>query len=185
MPGFIVNTIGGTPGFPNTGANQEYFYKYSWSIEYLFAESLLGGRFTSRGRFVDNSPAIQLRDATLPTFTANKEVVMGSSVEYKFAKSVTFDDVKVTWYDTNGLLDIMREWRALVWNPTDGLQTARTYKRRSEIQQFLPHDPSEVNRHILINSWPSVIRHGELTYTESEVNLVEVTITYDWSRGPS
>ena len=33
----------------------------------------------------------------------------------------------------------------------------------------------------LINSWPSVIKYGELTYTTSDIKKVEVTLTYDWA----
>jgi len=179
MPGFMIpNVSDGTPNFRNTNTNLEYMYKYTWAIEYLFIGANIGN-------FRDNSPEIQLKDATLPVFTANKEVVTGGSLEYKFAKSVSFDDVKVVWYDTVGMLDIVRQWRALVWNPETGLAVARQYKRRSEIAHYTPHaNANGVNRYVLINSWPSVIRHGELTYSESDVNIVEVTITYDWSQEP-
>ncbi len=33
----------------------------------------------------------------------------------------------------------------------------------------------------LVGSWPSVIRHGDLTYTSSDVKIVEVTLTYDFA----
>lgn len=183
MPGFRIAGLGGTPDFPVvSGIGTEYYYKYSWVIESLFVNQDRPARISAA------DPEIHLKDATLPTFTVNKETVMGGSLEYKFAKSVSYDDVKVTWYDTVGMLDVMREWRDLVWNPQDGLSAGRQYKHRSTITHFLPHTSTSgalasngTRQHILINSWPSIIRHGELTYTDSDVKLVEVTITYDWA----
>ena len=35
----------------------------------------------------------------------------------------------------------------------------------------------------LYNSWPSQIRSGELTYTNSDIKIVEVTVAYDWASG--
>lgn len=176
MPGFRVQNIGGHSigGAPPIPANADYFYNYSWYIESLF-ENRPGG----------NDAVLHVRDVSLPAFTATKDTIMGTALEYKFAKGVTFDDVKVTWYDTNGLIDIIRKWRESVWTPQTGIATPGEYKKDSYINQYIlsEWDNQQVPkiRHKLFGSWPSTIRHGDLTYTSSEVKIVEVSITYDWA----
>jgi len=175
MPGFSVpykdSSFGGH-GRVADANRTDYYYTYTWQIFQLVGS----GQYY--GRQVD--PLIHLKDATLPTFTANQDTYTGSSLEYKWAKSVTWDDIKVSWYDTVGMAAIMRDWRKNVWSQNDGLQVASQYKKRSQIDVYLPTG-YEVVTWCLIGSWPKVIRQGELSYTNSDVKLVEVTVTYDWA----
>lgn len=120
-----------------------------------------------------------LQTMTLPSFTVGKETYQGSALNYKFAKYVDWDDVKVTWYDTQGLLGTISGWRKSVWTDANGLADASKYKRRSLLNTALP-DGSSTNGWQLINSWPSTIRYGELTYLQSDAKIVAVDITYDW-----
>lgn len=182
MPGFQVSTTDGTVvgGMRGLGSglytipaqDTEYYYKYMWEI------------FDMLGMCGIDNQLMHLRDCVLPTFTVNQDTYTGSSLEYKWAKSVTWDDVKVTWYDTKGMIDIMRKWRRSVWTAKDGLQTASSYKKHSEVNVFLPNGESIVSW-CLIGSWPKVIRQGEMTYTSSDAKLVEVTISYDWAEEQS
>lgn len=172
MPGFVVNSIGGHEQAPS--GRLEYYYNYFWEIIQIG----WGGNGPEAPR--SDNPIIALKDATLPTFTVNKESYQGSSLEYKFAKSVTWDDIRVTWYDTKGLLQKIRQWRETVWTTQCGLGQAKDYKQNSIIRNYLPTNQGKITW-ILYNSWPSVIRVGDLTYTTSDVKTVEVTITYDWA----
>jgi hypothetical protein len=176
MPGFQVTSpngaFGGQAGIGGPSSNRtEYFYTYTWEIFNLFGNNV-----------EVNSALIHLRDLTLPTFTANTDSYTASSLEYKWAKSVVWEDIKVSWYDTKGLLAIVKNWRQTVWTPTEGLKVGGDYKRMSELDVHLPtwNDLDRI-RWRLYNSWPKVIKHGELTYTNSDVKLVEVTIAYDWA----
>jgi len=172
MPGFAVRGIDGQFGGRAAGAGppatQEYYLTYTWVIDQMI------------GNF--DSLLINAKDITLPTFSVGIEVNQGASLEYKFAKNVSYDDVKVTFYDAIGLITILKEWRKSVWTPDDGLKTASSYKKDSILTVHTPQW-SEDNKVIweLTGSWPSVIRHGELTYTSSDVKIVEVTITYDYA----
>lgn len=180
MPGFVVNNIGGhqTGGARAAPPDAEYYYSYTWYIENMFEDVAQDSR----------DILIHVKDMTLPAFTANKELLIGSAVEYKFAKNVTFDDVKITWYDTVGLINIIKRWRESVWTPIGGLAPAGVYKKRSIQRQYIantdlgegPNDSREVE-YRLEGSWPSTIRHGDLTYTNSDVKVVEVTVSYDWA----
>ena len=114
MPGFRVSGISGTFGGAEKQAatagppsTRDYHYSYTWQVLELVGnyEYLL---------------VTTIKDTTLPTFTVTTETAQGASLEYKFAKSVSYDDVKVTFYDTVGLLAKMKEWRESVWTPQQG-----------------------------------------------------------------
>lgn len=168
VPGFLVN---GTGGHNNTALSgrTEFYYKHFWEINNLFGT-----------HFSNGSPLIGLKDATSPVFNVVKEHIVASSLEYKFAKSIAWDDIKVTWYDSKGLLNYMRDWRKSVWTPQCGLKAGDEYKKRSVISNYLPTG-QKTNQWTLFNSWPSMIKSGDLTYTDSDVKIVEVTISYDWA----
>lgn len=171
MPGFIIQGMGGQVLSSRVSSGRrQYYYNYFWEIEQLFGTD----------SFSSTDALVALKDATLPTFTVNKETYVGSSLEYKFAKNVTWEDIKITWYDTEGLLAFVKGWRKVVWTPEKGLQMPNEYKKQSILHHFLPTGKKD-NKWLLINSWPSQIRNGDLTYTSSEVKLVEVTVTYDWA----
>jgi hypothetical protein len=74
----------------------------------------------------------------------------------------------------------MKEWRKSVWTPECGIKIAGDYKKNSTLRSYLPTG-AKANEWRLINSWPSQIRYGDLTYTGSNVKMVEVTVTYDWA----
>lgn len=174
MPGFMVGggpegLMGGMVNRQSPSSRLSYYYNYFWEIENMF-ESKSNNRLT----------VITAKDLSLPLFTVIKETYTASSLEYKFAKSVSWDDVKVSWYDSAGLLEIVRSWRRSVWTHDKGLQTAENYKKKSIVSNFLPTN-KKANSWTLINSWPSQIRSSELTYTSSEAKLIEVTVTYDWA----
>lgn len=168
MPGFIVNGVG---GHRDTGINSrtEFYYKHFWEINNLFGTN-----------FSNGSPLIALKDATSPVFSVVKEAYIASSLEYKFAKSVSWDDIKVTWYDSDGLLKHIRDWRRSVWTPECGLKAGGEYKKRSILSNYLPTGDKS-NQWTLFNSWPCSVKSGDLTYTDNDIKVVEVTVCYDWA----
>ena len=180
MPGFFVGDVGNHPR-GSASPVTEYYYTYTWLIENLFIDS------NTPTTSDEKSVLVNAKEMTLPAFIVGKEMYTGASLEYKFAKSVSYDDVKVTWYDSVGLINIIKKWRESVWTPNTGLVPAGGYKKDSYLTQYIPNvsdQNDDVRRFVeykLIGSWPSVIRHGDLTYANSDVKIVEVTITYDWA----
>lgn len=164
MPGFMINSVGGEA----SGDDVLAYYTYTWEIMKIL---------TADGAA---PPLVYLKDMSLPTFSINQERVKGASLNYKYAGDVTWEDVKITWYDTKGMLNFVVSWRQTVWTPDGGLASPSDYKTKSVIATSLP-DGASVNKFELINSWPSSIRYGDLTYTQSDVKIVDVTITYDWA----
>jgi hypothetical protein len=186
MPGFVVGggpfaPVGGVRGNLMTGwpnGRRDFYYKYTWDISNFFDRDGVQGGLGLDG----SNPLVYLRDATLPTFTAQSDSIIGTALEYKWAKSVMWDDIKVSWYDSVGLVNKMKQWRWSVWSEHTGLRPQGEYKKNTEIRTYLPNWDNDTNvRWRLHNSWPKVIKHGELTYTQSEVKIVEVTVSYDWA----
>ena len=104
LPGFIIGDTkeNNTPdGFKLNTATDEYYTNFFWDVSNILDITLT------------NKPGpkslLALKECKLPTFTIEEEKVLGSSVEYKFAKKVNWDDISITWYDNFGLLKIMKE----------------------------------------------------------------------------
>ena len=166
MPGFTVDVNAGA-GLSN---DIKPFYSYTWELDSLFEDL--------------SAATIYAKDCVLPTFSASREEVDGASVVYKFASMVNWEDVRLTFYDIshNGILmaDRLKAWRNRVWTPETGLGFADNYKKQSIINVF-NLDISEGYKWTLYGSWPQSIRDGDLTYTRTEVKLVEVVVAYDWA----
>lgn len=148
-------------------------YNYTWLIEQLFGSNI--------GR---NSILTLAKDATLPSYTATKEEVPGAAINYKYASGIQWDDVKITFYHIRAggtdVLSVLHRWRANVWTPELGLQPANKYKANSKITVY-GNDWEYVYAWKLIGSWPQSIKEGDLTYTSSDVKVVEVVVSYDWA----
>ena len=182
MPGF---TVAPNVGSGLSATNLKPFYSYTWEIASLFVDPSDPAGTQSPGA----SPTglgviIYAKDCTLPTFSTDYERVDGASVVYKYASMVNWEDIRITFYDIPKDGEIMAErlklWRDRVWTPGTGLGFADHYKQQSIIQVF-NLDITEGYKWILYGSWPQSIRDGELTYTRTEVKLVEVVIVYDWA----
>ena len=171
MPGFAVapENVNFNDNNPLAPSRADYYYTYTW-----YAPVIQGWGVS------DAQSLIHLKEASLPTYTANVEKYIGGSVEYKFAKSVSWDDIKLSWYDTVGLLPVIREWRMRVWSPAYGLRSANEYKALTTLTCFLPNGDREYS-YLLYGSWPSSIKHGDLTYSNSDVKSIDVTLTYDYA----
>lgn len=177
MPGFIVNEVGkdGTGSRATEGIKP--YYNYTWEIESLFEDP-------------QNTAKILAKEASLPTFTVNKENVEGSSLIYKFAGMVQWDDIKITFYDIAisdspgsqqfKTIKAVKKWRESVWDHKVGLKAPDKYKKDSIIKTYT-HDWSISSAWTLHGSWPSMIKDGDLTYTSTDVKVIDVTISYDWA----
>lgn len=169
MPGFILGVARDSFGdkFPTDQVRERLVYNYTWELNKLFDDTKL--------------KSVRLKDVSLPSFTVQKESIIGSSLEYKYAGNVSFDDVNLSFYDTNKLIDDLITWRSSIWTEDGGLNIAQNYKKDTTIISYYS-DGTFAQAHTLIGSWPSSIKHGSLTYTTSDIKIVDITVTYDWAR---
>jgi hypothetical protein len=175
MAGFNVNGLGGT----RSSSNIKPIYNYTWEIDSLFEDPQM-------------TSALLAKDATLPTFTISKDTVDGSSLVYKYAGMVTWEDVRITFYDVVLAGDspgastgtkaskILKDWRERVWAHTTGLKAPTEYKKDSKIITYTS-DWVKSTTWTLRGSWPSIVKEGDLTYTSTDIKVIEVTISYDWA----
>lgn len=155
-------------------ATVQPYYKYTWEIQQIYGDSVGSNPPAER------LPLVYLKEAGLPSWDFDKEEVQGASLVYKFAKGIKWNDIKFTWYDTVGLADHIRAWRRTVWTADAGLADPDVYKRTSIIRS-LTFDWNSPVIWTCYNSWPGNVKVGDLTYTDSDVKLVEVTLVYDWA----
>ena len=169
MAGFNVT---GT-SFQGIGDNQAlstatFVPNFTWEVSTLFEDNA-----------AKSTAIVYAKDVSLPSITFEKEEYTGASLKYKFASGAVYDDIRVTFYDTTGILPYLIKWRKSVWEES-GLKTASNYKKESVIKVY--SQTGELQQTFkLIGSWPSVIKHGDLTYTSSDLKYVDLTITYDWA----
>jgi len=132
---------------------------------------MLGEEAASQPRF--RAPA----ELTLPTRAFEQLEVMGLSQKYKFAKSVTFDDVVVTFYDLYGLQKLVEDSMDKIWNLNEGLQTE--YKDRA-IFVLLDGEGIPAAKFTMENAWPKKQTHSQLSMSSNDFKLLTVTFAYDW-----
>ncbi|MEM3000625.1 MAG: hypothetical protein QXU32_00630 [Nitrososphaerales archaeon] len=168
MPGF---NIGGSTG-PPIAPKKDLHRAHRWRIVTL-------------GGFVTRDNLLYARTLTLPTFSVEEELVMGSSIKYKFAKAINWEDVRVSFYDIIGLYEDLVKWQDAVYTPTTGINVADSYKRDSIFELVDGMGNMAGLQHILKNSWPKSISHSELNYESSGIKLIELTLSYDWAERTS
>lgn len=163
MPGFFIVT-GEKDSQPNT---IETLRQHRWRIAQL-------------GMIKTPADLYLAKELQLPNFSVNQDTVEGASLEYKYAKNISWEDVTISFYDTVGLLFLLKDWRDKVWTPEDGLKDAGSYKDECifHMQDGLGTDLITVK---LINAWPKKIAHGPLSYTSSEIKYLQITLAYDWA----
>lgn len=171
MPGFNIGSSGqGSEEQP--GSTFELHRVHRWKIHQLIA----GGSQS----LLTSDDLLYAKSITLPAFNVEEESVRGGSIAYKFAKGINWDDVTVVFYDVFDLLPNIEKMRQTVWTPEEGLKVANNYKGDSEFWLLNGYGDA-VRKFILRNSWVKAISHSELTYTNSDIKEVTLTISYDWA----
>jgi hypothetical protein len=172
LPGFNVAQNVGV-GIAATGDRLKPVYQYTWKILNLFEDI--------RSLF---PTVILAKEITLPTFTVAKETVDGSSLIYKYAGMITWEDIRITFYDMvvgdTKSSDIINSWRKNVWSSDTGLKNPNDYKRDSRIEVY-SFDLEYTTTWVLHGSWPQVVKEGDLTYTATEIKVIDVVVSYDWA----
>ncbi len=164
MPGFVVQGVGRS----TDASNIKPYYSYTWEVGEIF------------GALHNARDAVQLCvNITMPKFSVKPEEVDGGSIVYKYAGSVRWENVNVTWYDTHHIAPYIKMWRERIWNNFIGLGVADEYKHNSVVT-VLTYDLALYKKWTLVGSWPSEISEGELTYTDSDIKQISVSLAYDY-----
>jgi hypothetical protein len=181
MPGFNVSGLGTGP----TNLNIPYC-TYTWEL-------------TSLPQNVIPAHEIYLRDCTEPTFNVLQEKVESATVIYKYAAQADWEDIRASFYDVpregRALINAIKKWSEAVWTAAGGIKFADKlvdgggtgsggYKANTQLRIFNSDESGEYTW-ALRGSWPSEIKGSDLTYTSSDIKVVDITITYDWALADS
>lgn len=170
MPGFNIDK--GSDLLQPSASSKELNRASRWKIDRLVAAE--GKSIISRDSL------LYAKSLTLPAYTAEEEQVLGGSISYKFAKTIAWEDVKVTFYDVDGILGEINVGRYKIWNDSIGLQHADNYKGES-IFHLVDGDGRISREFILKNSWIKGVSHSDMSYDSSAIKEVTLTISYDWA----
>jgi len=190
MPGFRINNVGGNGSAVN---HESRFYStFTWEIPSLFVKTFENNNktYSVTTGYDTGIQDILLKTAQLPAINYEQIKAKGGSIEYKFAGKPTFEPIKISFYDTYKLSNLLVQWSNSIWNETRGLKAANRYKKQTTISKYLidrdlttsdqfKQKPDGTVKYNLYGSWPMVIRESELTYVESGIKTVELTIMYD------
>ena len=162
MPGFNVQGI--SPSLKDAMPFRSYRWRLVTLGEQTFKEEL---------KYV--------KSITLPQYTMTKlEEVSPSGLTYKYASGISWNDVSVTFYDTIGIYNKIKEWSDTIWNENTGLQPASEYKKDS-LFELTDNNGDTKQTFKLKNSWPASVNHSALSYDSNDMKTIEVTLSYDWS----
>lgn len=181
MPGFRIGLINAHGKF-SLNDSPRFYASYTWDI------SLVNGIFNNAR---NNESLLLLKSATLPSISFKKIEVEGS-VNYKFAGSPIFEDIKITWYDSYGMGKHIETWFDNMILTNGASVPAQNYKRDTVLTKYLVDDGAidnigngidleeEKAEYILKGSWPISFKESDLTYVESSIKTIELTLTYDY-----
>jgi hypothetical protein len=165
MPGFkIAESQQGQLKPPN-----KVVYLYTWEMPLIVGTSSMAYLTTT-----------YLKDISLPSISFETESYKSGHASYEFAKCVKWEDVKITFYDTDDISNIMLDLSKKVWDAARGIRVANEYMADSKINVFY-HDGTKAYTWTLKNSWIKSISFSRLTYESSGVNNVNVTLAYTWA----
>ena len=170
MPGFNLsgNTGLATLGRGNSPTNrQETLRQHRWLVKRL-------------GPIQVENKVLIAQSFTLPNVDIDIQEIQGALIKYKFAKSVSWDNAQVVFYDTFGALEKLNSWRDLVYTNFGGIGSHKNYKKETIIE-LLDGAGKRQLRFCLQNSWPKKISHGPLSYVSSEIKLITLDLVYDFA----
>jgi hypothetical protein len=170
MPGFNIG--GGNNREPSNTI--EAFRNHRWRIMSLGADGTTGG-------VINSDKLVFAKSLQLPEFNVEEEMVTGAAIKYKFAKIVNWGDVVVTFYDVSGVYDGIMTWQGKVYSAQTGIGVADDYKKESRFQMTNGQGTEDGPLYVLKGSWPKVVNHSTLSYEDTELKLINLTLSYDWA----
>ena len=122
-------------------------------------------------------------DFSLPTLTNDPYSINHGNSDVKFAGVTRFtgsDTLNVVDYITTDMEEIIRQWRALVYDPRDDtIGWAIRYKKDGTVTEFGP-DGTFYRYWNYKGLWPSAVNYGNsLSHESPDIKKIELTIQYD------
>jgi hypothetical protein len=169
MPGFKIDGYGNSDNIPNT---IEIARSHRWRIENL-------------GPIQQPENKLVARDLTLPTWKPERLEILGTTLYYKYAKNIKWEDVTVIFYDNYKIGTEIDRWRDRVHTNIDGIKKHgagnQGYKLECEFHEI--DGRANIKRKLkLFGAWPTNINYGKLSYTDTSLKVIELTLAYDYAQ---
>jgi hypothetical protein len=135
--------------------------------------------------------AILAKDLQLPDLSILQQEIMPGQNTYKYAKGTKWSDIQVVFYDDGKILEQINNWRARIYSAGTGIKSHALsfgYKQTcvfhllSGCTKTTESGINSVNVIILIGAWPSNISLGRLSYTDSKIKEITLTLSYDYAQ---
>jgi hypothetical protein len=168
------------PGFGITGDGPSHTIEthrtHRWRVVQFGYENVVGGATRNKGQ----SPLLYAKSLSLPTITFEEEKVNSSNLVYKVAKRANWQNVTLRMYDVYRHYQKIEAWRKKIWTPEQGIGLACDYKGQAIFIQYDGMGRTK-RTYKLHGAYPSSINHGELSYTDSDIKIIEITYSYDFA----
>ncbi len=173
MPGFNIG--GGGGGGEDPSNVTELRRKHRW-------------RFTLLGNTIKQPAVLFLQKASRPNFKLEEAIMHHDQEQSYYAGKQSWEPIAITFYDAEQTPDVSQEvfkWVTKVI-PTGLTQQGgrvtvnvpSVYKQPSELQ-MIDGKGAATETWSLKGSWPASTNWGELDYTSSEIQLVEISVRFD------
>ena len=132
---------------------------------------------------------ILAKDLQLPDLTILQQEIMAGQNTYKYAKGTKWSDIQVVFYDDGTILDEINKWRRSVYDVGTGIKSHRKeigYKKTCVFHLVAgcrdkEGSPIPVNTIVLRGAWPTIISFSRLSYTDSKIKEITLTLAYDYA----
>lgn len=160
MPGFKIDGKGGDPSAaPSTDLFRDHRFKLT----------------TFMGMNATQEPFYYVKDVDLPEKSIEVLEIKCPGATYKFAKSVSYTDLKLTFYGTQGLAEKIKELEDHVHKTDTGIGDFNEYLKEIELQMY-DGEESNMITFKFKGCWISNTQWGSLSYGSSELKLITVIV---------
>jgi hypothetical protein len=162
MPGFVVGGDGDGPS-----GVAEYHRSHRFRIKKL-------GPIIFKSNQLFYAKSVQL-----PNISFDVEIInTGSSIPYKFPKAMQQDDIVVEFYDVIGIYEKLMTWQDKIWDSEKGIRPADDFMDTCEFELGNDQPGKNIEGYTIkcYNCWPKKIDHSPLTYENSNIKSITLTI---------
>jgi hypothetical protein len=123
-----------------------------------------------------------LKAATRPQFDLEQPEMHHNQEVIYYAGKQKWEPCKLSWYDVEQDPDVSKaiyEWLQKFINlDTANVEVPNTYKKLAELSMVNGQGESKETWK-MCGAWPASINWGDLDYSNTELQMIEVTIRYD------
>jgi hypothetical protein len=164
MPGFNIGGSGDGPSYvTETRRKHRWRFKTLWD----FSREIL----------------ILLQKANRPSVSFEEPAMHHDQEQVYFAGKQTWEPISLAWYDAVQPQDVsekMWEWVNSVCDiPNANVASPDDYKKKDASLEMMDNTGTADETWKLHGCWPKEINWGEINYTDTELQLVEVTMRFD------